>query len=302
METVRIEAHAKVNLGLAVRATRPDGFHEIHTVFQTIGLSDTVELSTSGRGITLSVEGAPLPDGEANLAWRAARLFLDRIGADGVSIHLTKRIPVAGGLGGGSADAAGVIVGLNELLRAGVTSHDLASLALSLGSDVPYLLRGGTVEARGRGELLRPMRPLEGAVFVLATPPFGVGAAEAYSRARIGLTANDDFIRLICSGIQEGDIEAVAAAMRNDLEDGVAAIYPEIRRVKLALLEAGCAGAVMSGSGSTVVGLVRTGEEADSVRSRLAGHGWALVTAAPVDAGCEVVGTRGIGRGRQADQ
>jgi len=297
MNSIRIRAHAKVNLGLAVLGVREDGYHEIDTVFQTISIADTLVISRRERGVSLVASGIAVPGGTENLAWRAADAFRERVLDCGVAIDLTKRIPVAAGLGGGSADAAAVLVGLDALHGTGLSAEVLESLGLSIGSDVPFLLRGGTARAGGRGERLERLRPLAGAWFVLATPGFGVTAAEVYRRARIRLTPEREFIRLICSGIQEGDAAAVAAAMRNDLETGVTTIYPEIRRIKQALSEAGCAGVVMSGSGSTVVGLVRTREEADSVRSRLAGRGWSLLTAAATDAGCEEVGSTDVGGG-----
>ena len=291
MATVTIEAHAKVNLGLEVVAKRPDGFHDIDTIFQTVSLSDTVVLDsgTALASVVLTTAGHPVPTDAGNLAVRAADLLRERKGCPAPAIHLTKRTPVGAGLGGGSADAAAVLAGMNELYGLGLALSDLEALALEIGSDVPYLIRGGTSRGRGRGEILDPLPALSGLWFVLVTPPFEVSAAEAYRKTRIRLTGRRGFTRLNCSAIQNGDSEALVRGLRNDLEAGVVLSYPEVGRVRNRLSELGVLVAVMCGSGPTVMGVTTTEEEAARIASELHGREWQVHIAEPIDTGCRIV-------------
>ncbi len=290
MHRVRVEAHAKINLGLAVMARRRDGYHDIDTVFQTVSLADGVTLESGGGAVSLDVSGIPVPGGAENLACRAAVAVREQRGCPGVRIRLEKRIPVGAGLGGGSADAAAVLVGMNELFKLGLSGADLEKLALSLGSDVPFLIGGGTAHGRGRGEKLEKLPALRGVCFVLVTPGFEVSAGDAYRWARIGLTQRGEFTKLRCSAIQEGNVRGLVQALRNDLEAGVVCVYPEVATVREALLETDVLGAVMSGSGPTVVGIADSEEVAEVVASRLSGRGWTIHVAEPIDAGCRIVG------------
>ncbi len=292
MASVRVEAHAKVNLGLEVVRRRTDGYHDIDTIFQTISLSDTLEVApgaTVADDPTLEVKGLPVPLDAANLAVLAARAVMKETGCAAPALRLTKRIPVAAGLGGGSADAAAVLVGMNELFGLGLDEAALADLAIGIGSDVPFLVRGGTARGRGRGELLEPLPAVSGLAFVLVTPDFEVRAAEAYRRARIGLTGTGSFTRLNCSAIQNGDFRALARGLGNDLEAGVVSSYPEVGRVKARLIELGVLAAVMCGSGPTVLGVTTREEDATGIASRLEGRGWQVHVAEPIDTGCTIV-------------
>ncbi|MCK4512386.1 4-(cytidine 5'-diphospho)-2-C-methyl-D-erythritol kinase [bacterium] len=290
LQGVSVEAFAKINLGLAVTGARADGYHDIETVFQSVSLSDTLALRPLGSssGVSLSVHGLSVPDGPDNLAWRAAEAALAEFGCPGVSIDLTKRIPVAAGLGGGSADAAAVLVGVNALFAIGAPRETLLGVAAGLGSDVPFMLSGGTALGTGRGENLEPLPALSGVWFVLATPRFGVSAGDAYRMARIGLTEPLSFIRVNCLAVREGDILTLAKGLRNDLEAGVVSAYPEVGRVKEALLAQGALAAVMSGSGPTVIGLVKDEPAGQSMLTRLAGRGWDIHVVAPIDVGQRV--------------
>ncbi len=288
MARVTVEAYAKINLGLAVVRKRGDGYHDIDTIFQSVSLSDTVVLSPAppdGPPVVLTASGLDVPLDRANLAFRAGELALERFGCPGVAIELTKRIPVAAGLGGGSADAAAVLAGLTVLHGLSAPHGTLAELALELGADVPFMLTGGTARGRGRGELLESLEPLAGVSFVLATPRFGVSAAEAYARARIGLTSDVSFIRVSCSAIREGDVSTLSAELRNDLEAGVVSACPEVLEIEESLTDCGVLSAAMSGSGPTVYGMVRTRAEGESIASRLAGRGWDIHVVEPIEVG-----------------
>ena len=289
MAGIVVEVYAKINLGLAVVRRRPDGYHDIDTIFQTVSLADTVAVEASaGGGMSLRIEGAGVPGGPENLAWRAAEAVIERTGSPGVSIELTKRIPVAAGLGGGSADAAAVLVGMNELMGLGLSLSDLREIGLTIGSDVPFAVGGGTALGRGRGEKLEQLPPFRGAWFILVTPKQAVSAAEGYARARIGLTQSAEFIRLNRSAIQDGDVPGLAKRLRNDLEAGVVLSCPDVATIKARLMDLGVLGAVMSGSGPTVVGVVESEELAAEVASGLSGPHWRIHVVEPIDAGCRV--------------
>lgn len=291
MKRLLVEARCKINLGLEVVSRRADGYHNIDTVFQSVSLADAVELEPLGpRAIRLDVLDGLAPPGRANLAWRAAEAVMAATGSPGVSIRIEKRVPVAAGLGGGSADAAAVIVGMNALHGLGLGEDALRRIGLVVGSDVPFLIRGGTARGRGRGEELEALAPLMGVWFVLATPAAEISAREAYARARIGLTSRAGFIKLACSAIQDRDPGALGRALRNDLEPGVVVLCPEVGRLEASLRERGAVGVVMSGSGPTVVGLVRLREEAERIAASLEGAGRRVHVVEPVDAGCIISG------------
>lgn len=294
---VVVEAHAKINLSLAVGPLRDDGYHEIDTLFQTVTLCDTVELAPLNAGaVELVVVEGDVPRGPDNLAWQAAEAVMERTGCPGVRIRLTKRIPVAAGLGGGSADAAAVLVGMNVLHKISADTSFLLSLAAGIGSDVPFLVEGGTARGRGRGELLQRLPVWDECALVLVTPRIAISARDAYDWARIGLTEEDLFTRLNCSGIQKGGAGLSAAPLFNDLEAGVVAAHPEVGAVRAALLEAGALRARMSGSGPTVFGLAGSKEDAGRIVSRLGARDWTIHVVEPIDAGCLVTGSVTGGR------
>ncbi len=258
-----------------------------------MSLADTVVLGPADgpEPVSLTVVGSSLTDGPDNLAWRAAEAARTAFGCGGVSIELTKRIPIAAGLGGGSADAAAVLAGMDELFGLGAGTDTLSDLGATIGADVPFMLSGGTALGTGRGDRLELLPALTGVWFVLVTPHFGVSAREAYGILRIGLTERASFIRVNCLAVREGDIPTLAKGLRNDLEAGVASAYPEVARVKEALLEAGARAAVMSGSGPTVVGLVDDEAAGKDIASRLAKRGAVIHVVAPIDVGQRVTRT-----------
>ena len=255
------EARAKTNLGLAVLGRRPDGYHELHTVFASLNLADRVRLEPLDRGIRLSVRGADLPADESNLAHRAARSYLEaaRI-SSGVGITLEKEIPVAAGLGGGSADAAAVLRGMERLFGAGV---DLEALAERLGADVPFLLRGGLAEARGVGERLRflPPRKLH---FVLLNPGRAVSTAKVYQ----ALVPEELGPSLPVEAILETLAAGEAPPWRNDLEAPAFRLHPELADLKAELASLGLS-PLLSGSGATFLLPVPGPEAAQETARRL---------------------------------
>jgi 4-diphosphocytidyl-2-C-methyl-D-erythritol kinase len=256
---VRARAYAKVNLDLRVLGNRPDGYHEVRTVFQSIALHDTLLCVARKGEFALKCRTPGVPLDESNLVWRAAAALWVAMGRSGapvdVSIALKKQIPVQAGLGGGSANAAAALQALGRLWG-GVPLPLLRDVAAGLGADVPYFLAGGTALGLGRGEEIYPLVDLPTHWVVVVQPPYGISTAEAYS------WYDEDR----ASGLREPREPQMlpvpwptrAAQMINDLEPPVVRRHPEIGIVKSQLREAGATAAAMSGSGSAVFGLFRT--------------------------------------------
>lgn len=222
---------AKINWALRITGKRPDGFHDLETVFQTISLHDDLTFTPADR-MSLTCDDPTIPVDDSNLVLRAARA----VDAAPMAIDLRKRIPAGGGLGGGSSNAA------TTLLALGASRDDLPALALSLGSDVPFFLAGGTAYATGRGEILTPMPPMRGIPLLLVLPEERVLTKDAFARITrssppLGIDAYRDFTNFT-----------------NDFEEPVFALLPRLRKLKQRLLDAGATWAGMSGSGSTLVG------------------------------------------------
>lgn len=251
-ERMEIRSPAKVNLFLEVRGRRPDGYHEIETVMQLVDLCDLVRLRRLPRGIELRVVGAALPAGPANLAYRAAELLLEEGGRPGgAAIELTKRIPVGGGLGGGSGNAAAVLAGLNRLYGLGLPADRLRALGARLGSDVPFFLTDGLSLATGRGEILTPLRPWPAQWMVLANPQTSVSTAWAYREISSKLT--EGLVPAsIAASIAGGCLPWPPTWVFNRLEQAVLPYHPEIRALRELLGAGGETPALMSGSGATV--------------------------------------------------
>lgn len=261
-----LQAPAKINLYLKITGRRPDGYHELNTLMQKLALYDTLYFTlTDKSGIQLCCPKTDLPVDEGNIVHRAARLFLEQQNrADqGLEITVQKKIPIAAGLGGGSSDAATVLLALNRLLHTGCSTGELADLGLRLGADVPLFVHDmACAWATGIGEQLQPAVPITGYHVLLANPGIAVSTKWAYEN--FALTSGQNIFNLSCS--QNGksqESHAVPLNMRpfqpkdlaNDLEAVTAAELSVIGRIKDTMLAAGSAGALMSGSGSTVFGL-----------------------------------------------
>lgn len=269
-----LSAAAKVNLALEVLSKRADGYHEIATVLMTVDLSDRVTLEDV-ETLEVRANAADVPTDATNLALRAALALREAAGVDrGVRITLDKRIPVAAGLGGGSADAAAVLLGLNRLWRLRWPPAGLADVAVSIGMDVPFFLRGGGALATGRGENLEPIMSASLAL-VLANPKFGSSTAHAYGRVTPEMYTDGRRVRALIQALGTRRAAGVAASLYNGLEAAVAPVHPEIGRMRAALLAAGALGAAMSGSGPTVFGVARSFEHARQLRARLSRASWA---------------------------
>jgi 4-diphosphocytidyl-2-C-methyl-D-erythritol kinase len=255
------EAFAKVNLSLVVLGKRPDGFHELDTVFQAVGLADRLTFE-DGEGLTLEVDDPSIPSGPENLVVRAARALAEEAHVKPrARIVLEKRIPAGGGLGGGSSDAAVTLLGLSALWALDLPFERLAGLGAELGSDVPFFLFGGTARGLGRGERIEPLPDPAPAGVVLVMPPFPVATPDVFR----GLGAPG------WSGGTRGAAAGRGIEDRNDLEPAAEALFPALREVREALGAVGASQARLSGSGSTVFGLFPDLAAASEAARRLEG-------------------------------
>ena len=264
------KAYAKINLTLDVLGKRADGYHEVSMIMQAVSLHDTVVFHKRNSGISLSCDAPDLPCDSGNLAFRAAELLQQECGvAEGVHIDLVKRIPMAAGLAGGSSDAAAVLRGLNQLWQLRLGRLELEQLAARLGSDVPFCLWGGTVQATGRGENLDPLADYAGIGVVLAHPPIQVSTAWVYGRFSQLQTAGAKHNAAMRQALEQRDFPAVAANLFNALESVTEPAYPQISAIKQAMLEAGAGGVLMSGSGPTLFALTPDRLSAEQLAARL---------------------------------
>ena len=274
MPALDVLAYAKLNLSLDVLGRRADGYHEMRMVMQTASLCDRLRLETgTGRPLSMRSSLGFLPADGRNLAAAAALRLAEETGTDwgGLSITLDKAIPVCAGLAGGSADAAAVLRGLNTLAGLSLPPERLEAVGAKVGSDVPYCVRGGTVLAEGRGELLTDLPPLPPCHVVVCKPAFSVPTPELFARLdKVRIRCRPDTAGLL-SALEAGDLAGVARRMYNVFED---ALPPrrgaEIQRLKTELIQQGALGACMSGTGSAVFGLFDCGEAAQLARDALA--------------------------------
>ena len=270
---LEVSAAAKVNLALEVLSRRPDGYHEIATVMQTVDLSDRLWLEDA-EAIEVRTSAPGVPADERNLAHRAAAALRDAAGLTrGARITLDKRIPVAAGLGGGSTDAAATLAGLNRLWGLRWPAERLSEIAVSLGMDVPFFLRGGAAVGTGRGERLTPLGGAALAL-VLVNPRFAVSTADMYGRVTPLMYSDGARTRDAADALESRRAGRVAASLYNGLEGAARAAYPQIGQMQAALLAAGALGAAMSGSGPTVFGVARSWEQARQIRARVTRGSW----------------------------
>ncbi|HYI45410.1 MAG TPA: 4-(cytidine 5'-diphospho)-2-C-methyl-D-erythritol kinase [Actinomycetota bacterium] len=273
---VRIRTNAKLNLFLRVVGTRPDGYHELETIFHGVGLADDIELlPTSTGGIELDMTLDPdlvgdLPTAEENLVSRSIE-GLVRSGAinPGIKIHITKRIPIAAGLGGGSGNAAGALVGLSQLWNMDIDPLALHGIAMSIGSDVPYCLGGGTALAMRRGEELTPLPAPATIWFVLGISFRPLLTRDVYA-AWDGMDPVDDAGSApMTFALGAGDIQEIADLLHNDLERAAFSLWPELAGKKQAMLDAGALGAAVTGSGPTVFSIARDEAHARAIAGQV---------------------------------
>ena len=268
-----LNAAAKVNLVLEVLGKRDDGYHEVVTIMQAVDLSDRITLEHADV-VEVRTNADGVPTDSRNLALKAATALRQAAGVvHGVRITLDKRIPVAAGLGGGSTDAAAVLLGLNRLWRLRWPVARLEEVATGLGMDVPFFLRGGAALAIGRGERIERLRA-RALGLVLVNPRFALSTAEMYARVTPDMYTDGRSAKTLCSGLALRSPARLAANLYNGLQEAAVAAHPVIGRMRAALLAAGALGSLMSGSGPTVFGVARSYEHARQIRRRLTRGAW----------------------------
>lgn len=257
MESIRLNARAKINLGLDVLRKREDGYHDVRMVMQTIGIYDRLIITKiPEEDIRIKSNLFFLPVNENNLIYKAAKLLKDRCGfAGGVEIDLNKFIPVSAGLAGGSTDAASTLFGLNRLFDLGLSTKELMELGVSIGADVPYCVMRGTALAEGIGEKLTALPPLPRCWILIAKPPINVSTKLVYESLDMnGVDRHPDIDGLI-DAIKRQDINGICSLMGNVLENVTVPLYPVIESIKNDMMDNGAINAMMSGSGPTVFGI-----------------------------------------------
>jgi 4-diphosphocytidyl-2-C-methyl-D-erythritol kinase len=281
---VRVRAPGKVNLSLRVGPLDDDGYHPVVSVFQAVALYEEVTATQAapGSGISLTVSGPQadrVPTDATNLAWRAAELLARHVGVDpDVALHVTKGVPVAGGMAGGSADAAAALVACDTLWDLGVPRAELSTLAAELGADVPFCLLGHTAVGTGRGDLLTPAMTRGEFHWAFAASDEGLSTPKVYAafddltggRAQPGALVDDN---PLMQALRAGDAVALGAALHNDLQEPALSLRPALRRTLDLAQEAGALGALVSGSGPTVAALARSRQHALTIAATWTAEG-----------------------------
>ncbi|BCJ87418.1 4-(cytidine 5'-diphospho)-2-C-methyl-D-erythritol kinase [Effusibacillus dendaii] len=267
------KAKAKINLTLDVLYKRPDGYHEVEMVMQSVDLSDHLLFDERGDDqITLSCNVPYVPLDERNLAYQAAALLKSRYQIrKGVHIKIDKQIPVAAGLAGGSSDGAATLRGLNRLWNLGLSLHDLAKLGAELGSDVPFCVYGGTAIAKGRGEQIERLAVACPLWVVLVKPSFSVSTADVYGNLRVQEIKTHPDTKGMIRSLAEGNPEAIVSHLGNVLESVTFQMYPDLEKLKQSMIRFGAMGALMSGSGPTVYGIADRESKAQRIYNALRG-------------------------------
>lgn len=263
MASIELRAYAKINLSLDVLRKRADGYHDLQTVMQTISLHDKVLMETTQDGISVESKSRRIPLGPDNTAYKAAELMMKKYKLNkGLKILIDKKIPVAAGLAGGSADAAAVIKGINSLFQLKLSQEELMALGKSVGADVPFCLMGGTALAEGIGDELTALNSFEGFDIILLKPKVGVSTAWVYKNLDLGKIAKHPDTCAVLKAIENKDLNALARHMGNVLEEVTIPQYPVVQQAKDKLMELGAAGCMMSGSGPSIFGFFTGGREA----------------------------------------
>lgn len=276
LDTLLIKAMGKINLSLDVLRKRDDGYHEVRMIMQTVNLYDELLISQNQNGkIDINCDKKWLPCNENNLIYKAAKLLLDSANENrGVKIELTKRIPVAAGMAGGSSDAAATLVGLNKFFNLGYSLEELRILGVKIGADVPYCIMGGTALSEGIGEILTPLKGAPECFVVLAKPDINVSTKYVYENLHADTLKVHPDIDGMVESIKRGDLRLIADKMGNVLETVTIQKYPIISKMKESLLKDGAMNSLMSGSGPTVFGLFTDKKKATIALNHLKKQGF----------------------------
>lgn len=261
MEEISLQAYAKINLGLDVIRKREDGYHEVRMIMQSISLADTLVLRKSSEaGIHLrnhdGIENPDVPMDSTNLVYRAIQMLKEEFQiTEGIEAVLTKRIPVAAGMAGGSTDAATALKGMNQLFSLGLSTQELCKRGVRLGADIPYCIQGGTALSEGIGEILTPLPKMPDCYILIAKPPINVSTAFVYGNLKANELKEHPDIDGMIQAIHQQDLSGIASRLGNVLETVTIPAYPVISDIKKIMVEYGAMQSLMSGSGPTVFGI-----------------------------------------------
>ena len=263
---MKLRALAKINLGLDVTGKREDGYHEVRMVMQTIQMYDQLEIKESKEpGIRLTTNLPFLPCNDGNLVYKAAKILMDEFDIrQGVDMNLTKFIPVAAGMAGGSSDAAAALVGINRLFKLGLSQKELMDRAVNIGADVPYCVMRGTALAEGIGEKLTRITQVPDCFVLIGKPGINVSTKAAYESLQLDKISSHPDIDGMIGDIERGDLLAMTQKMGNVFEPGIIEKYPVIGEIKALMESHGALKAMMSGSGPTVFGIFDDREKMDA--------------------------------------
>ena len=271
MDQIKLQAFGKINIALDVTGKRPDGYHEVKMILKSVQTHDDVVLRKQESGITLKTNKPFLPTDERNLAYKAAALIMERYGiAEGVRIDIGKNIPIAAGMAGGSTDGAACIRGMNELFGLNMDIAEMDEIAVKLGADVPFCLRGGTYLAEGIGEKLTEIESFPACYALMINPGFGISTKWAYEQVDLHPEIPHPDVDGCVRAIRNGNLHELSSFMGNVLEEVAKNDYPQIQEIEDRLMGSGAIAAMMSGSGPTVFGIF---DNEDCLERSLLGFG-----------------------------
>ena len=250
---MKIKAYAKVNISLDIVGKREDGYHILEMIMQTIDLYDEINIEKQKKDITIKCNKPYVPTDERNLAYRAAKLFMEKYNIHiGVNINIKKNIPVSAGLAGGSTDGAAVLKLMNRLFEVNASDEELMEIGLKLGADVPYCIKGGTALCKGIGEEVTKLKDFKDKILVLVKPPFGVSTKSVYQEFDLGKVRSHPNTETLIKAIESNDLKLVSNNMKNLLENVTLRKHKVLINIKEEMKNTGAIAAMMSGSGPTV--------------------------------------------------
>lgn len=272
MNKIKINSYSKINLTLNILSRREDGYHEIETIMQSINLADQVIITKEKEGIKIKCNHPEVPVNANSLAYRSAEKIINRYGIKkGVKIEIEKKIPLASGLAGGSANSATILIGINKLFSLNLSNEDLRGIGEELGMDVPFFIQNGTALAYQRGEKLTPLSSINPPLWmIILNPGFNISTNWAYNNLDLdSIKREKNNTKAMLKALKEGKSQEIAKNLFNSFESLIIKKYPEVGRIKNRLIEEGVLGALMSGSGPTVFGITQNKEEALKIYEKL---------------------------------
>ncbi len=272
MKKIEIYSYSKINLTLNILGKRQDGYHNIETIMQSINLTDRIFIKEEEEGIKVKCNHSQVPIDAQGLAYRSAEKILNRYKiTKGVKIEIDKKIPLASGMAGGSANSASILVGINKLFTLNLSNEDLRGIGEELGMDVPFCIQNGTALAYHRGEKVTPLSPVNPQLWIIIiNPGFEIPTKWAYNNLDLSLIKREkNNTKAMLEALKEGEARGIAKNLFNSFEELIIKKYPEIGKIKDRLIEEGALGALMSGSGPTVFGVAQNKEQAFKIYKKL---------------------------------